>query len=90
MLLSSSVSTAKPSKSSFILPTACPKQSSTRMALMCWPCFQEELASCLTCLAISEKVMQPPCIYVCPTVSNHQQSHSHRYSHATVSTERRS
>ncbi|GFV75245.1 hypothetical protein TNCV_295601 [Trichonephila clavipes] len=51
MPLSSSMSTAKPSKSSFTSLTACSKQSSTRMVffiqLMYGACFQEEPISCL-------------------------------------------
>ncbi|GFV05178.1 hypothetical protein TNCV_223911 [Trichonephila clavipes] len=64
MLLSLSVTIAKPSKSSFISHFACPKQSSTRtvsfIPLMYGACLQEELISCLTRIAISEKVRQPP------------------------------
>ncbi|GFV07357.1 hypothetical protein TNCV_1765181 [Trichonephila clavipes] len=62
MPLSSSMSTAKTRKSSFILPTtACPKQSSTKT--VCTDAYlQEELISCLTHVANSEKVRHPSCI----------------------------
>ncbi|GFW25277.1 hypothetical protein TNCV_5088431 [Trichonephila clavipes] len=51
MPLSSSMSTAKPSKSAFISPTACSKQSNTRMVSFIPSCmgvwFQEKLTSIL-------------------------------------------
>ncbi|GFV32732.1 hypothetical protein TNCV_3890901 [Trichonephila clavipes] len=63
MPLSSSMSTEKLSKSSFMWPTACPKQSGTGRFPSCHSCMvaclQEELISYLTWVTISEKVRQP-------------------------------
>ncbi|GFU85077.1 hypothetical protein TNCV_1553401 [Trichonephila clavipes] len=67
MPLSSSMSTTKPSKSSFISPTTCPKQNSTRMVSFI-PLMYGGLppigtdTSCLTRVANSDKVRQPPCV----------------------------
>ncbi|GFV61927.1 hypothetical protein TNCV_4107311 [Trichonephila clavipes] len=64
--LSSSMSTQKPSKSSFVSPTVCPKQSSNRTVffrpLMSGACLQRELISCLTTVVISEKLRQRPIV----------------------------
>ncbi|GFY17067.1 hypothetical protein TNCV_1088431 [Trichonephila clavipes] len=56
MPLSSSVSTAKSTKSSFISATACPKQSSRFLLYHSCKgaCFLEKLTPCLTRVAISE------------------------------------
>ncbi|GFY33342.1 hypothetical protein TNCV_1897941 [Trichonephila clavipes] len=62
MPLSSSMSTAKPIKKSFTLPTVCSKQSSTRTFSFISPVLQEELISCLTRVAISEKARRPQCV----------------------------
>ncbi|GFX19062.1 hypothetical protein TNCV_323661 [Trichonephila clavipes] len=59
MPLTSSMFTGKPSKSHFISPTACPKQSSARtisiIPLMYGVYLPDELIFCLTRVAISEK-----------------------------------
>ncbi|GFW32378.1 hypothetical protein TNCV_675371 [Trichonephila clavipes] len=65
--LSSSMSAAKHSKNLFISPTANPSQSIPPRRFpsyhSCeWDYLQEALMSCLSQVAISEKVRQPPCV----------------------------
>ncbi|GFT97746.1 hypothetical protein TNCV_4229301 [Trichonephila clavipes] len=94
--LCSSVSTAKPRKSSFISPADCPSKAAPgrfpSYKSCTETCLQEELMSCLTRLAISEKVRQPQCVesYGYLHGPNHLQSHLKRHSRAKVPTEKRS